>query len=253
MTMLTHRFDSALSALLPRAVTRPHRAPEVDRVVLARRSTRAFTDQEVDPAQIREILELAARAPSGTNMQPWQAYVITRPTIARIAAKIDACGVAPEKAQWDDYRYYPDKIPAPLNARRRAVGAALYGALGIGRRDVQAMRTHFRRNLDFFGAPVGIFVTVSRRLEQGSWLDLGMFMQTLLLVAEARGLATCTQAAFAPFHKVIRPEIGMGEDEILVCGIALGHAEQSAPENSFRTERAPLDDWARFVPVAAEV
>ncbi|MEZ5752135.1 MAG: nitroreductase [Paracoccaceae bacterium] len=242
--MKAERLNAALAA---RDFVDPQARLWVDAVVRQRRSVRAFTDTPVDPDVIAEILEVAARAPSGTNMQPWSVYVVQRPTIARIAARIDAAYPRPERAQWTDYRYYPARFSEPYLSRRRQLGTVLYSLLGIDRRDVSGMRAHFQRNYDFFGAPVGLFITISRQLETGSWIDLGMFMQTLLIAAQARGLATCPQAAFAPFHEEIRPEIGMSRDEVLACGIALGHEDVTAPENALRTARAPLGDWVRFV------
>jgi nitroreductase len=215
----------------------------VDSVIRKRRSTRAFRPEPVPAGTIRQILELAARAPSGTNMQPWRVYLLGKPMIDTVSKAISASGIRPDRAPWDDYRYYPDVFPEPYLSRRRQVGAALYGVLGIKRREVSRMRAQFERNYRFFDAPTGLFVTIDRRLEKGSWLDLGMFMQTLVLAAQARGIASCVQAAFAPFHHQIRPLIGMGDEEVLVCGIALGRPDESRPENALRTERAPLDEW----------
>ncbi|MEE4211188.1 MAG: nitroreductase [Parvularcula sp.] len=215
----------------------------VDAAIRGRRSSRAFLPESLPNEILREILTLASRAPSGTNMQPWKVYVLGKPQIAQVAEAIAGSGIRADRAHWDDYRYYPDFFPEPYLRRRRQVGAALYELLGIGRRDVTRMRSHFERNFRFFGAPTGLFVTIDRRLEKGSWLDLGMFIQTLLIAAQARGIDSCVQAAFAPFHRQIRPLVGMRQEEVLVCGIALGRADPSRPENKMRTDRAPLDEW----------
>lgn len=215
----------------------------VDTAIRSRRSIRAFIGTPLASQTVAELLALAARAPSGTNMQPWRAYVIGRPKIDEISSAIRATGVSPTKASWDDYRYYPQEFPEPYLSRRRQVGAALYARLGIQRREVTKMRRHFERNFTFFGAPTGIILTIDRRLEQGSWLDLGMFIQTLLIAAQARGIGTCVQAAFAPYHHQIRPIIGMDASEVLVCGVALGYPDEDRAENGLRTERAPLHDW----------
>lgn len=214
-----------------------------DNTIRSRRSTRAFEARDLSMSMVRELLSLAARAPSGTNMQPWRVTILDRPHIDAMAKAIAASGIKPHQAPWDDYRYYPETFPEPFAERRRTVGAALYGLLGIGRRDVKAMRRHFERNFRFFGAPVGLVISIDRRLEKGSWLDLGMFIQTLLLAAQARGIGSCVQAAFAPYHHHIRPVIGLPETDVLVCGIALGYADESRAENGLRTERAPLDEW----------
>ncbi len=219
----------------------------VDGVIRDRRSVRAFRPDPIDSKKIIEILEVAARAPSGTNIQPWKVYAVGKPMITEIAAAIAASGIRPERVAWDEYRYYPKRFVEPFLSRRRALGAALYALLGIERRDVQRMRAQFDRNFRFFDAPVGILVCIDRRLEVGSWLDLGMFIQNVLLAAEARGLATCAQAAFAPYHAEIRPIVGMPSSEILVCGIAIGLEDKTRPENSLRTDREPVTEWAKIL------
>jgi nitroreductase len=219
----------------------------VDEAIRSRRSVRAFLPTPVDEELIREILELGARAPSGTNMQPWKAYVVQGEAKAAIATAIQASGVRAEKIKWEEYRYYPDKFFEPYLTRRRTVGFALYNALGIERREVERMRAQHDRNFVFFDAPVGIIFTIDRRLNQGSWLDHGMMLQTVMIAARARGLHTCPQAAFAPYHAEIRPILNIPDEEILVCGMALGYEDTTKAENNFRTERAPVDEWVTFV------
>lgn len=218
----------------------------IDEAILSRRSVRAFLPKPVDKAVIQEILEVARWAPSGTNMQPWKAYVTTGPVKDRIAEAILNSGIRAEKVEWEEYKYYPDQFFEPYQTRRRTVGFGLYNALGIGRREVERMREQHDRNFIFFGAPVGLLFTIDRRLNAGSWVDLGMMLQNVMIAARARGLHTCPQAAFAPYHKQVRPIIGMADEEILVCGIALGYEDPTKPENQFRTERAPLDEWVKF-------
>ena len=202
----------------------------VDEVILSRRSVRAFLPDPVEDELIREILALGSRAPSGTNMQPWKAYVTRGEVKERISRAILESGLRAEKIEWDEYKYYPDKFFEPYLQRRRTVGYALYEALGIHRREVERMRAQH-----------------DRRLNQGSWIDHGMFLQTVMLAARARGLHTCPQAAFAPYHRQIRPILGIPDEEIVVCGIAVGYEDSTKPENAFRTERAPLEEWVRFV------
>jgi len=149
--------------------------------------------------------------------------------------------------EWDEYRYYPDKFFEPYLTRRRTVGYALYESLGIARRDTDRMRAQHDRNFVFFDAPVGMLFTIDRRLNTGSWIDHGMFLQSIMIAARGRGLHTCPQAAFAPYHKEIRPIIGMTDEEILVCGMALGYEDTSRPENNFRTKRVPVDEFATFL------
>ncbi|CAM5416589.1 Nitrobenzene nitroreductase [Aquamicrobium terrae] len=221
-------------------------AATVDAAITSRRSVRAFLPDPVADDTIREILEVAARAPSGTNMQPWKVYVATGETRRRIGEAILNSGVRAEKAEWDEYKYYPDQFFEPYLARRRANGYGLYGVLGIGRREVDKMRAQHDRNFIFFDAPVGMIFTIDRRLNKGSWIDYGMFLQNIMIAARGRGLHTCPQAAFAPYHRQIRPILGIAEEEIVVCGMALGHEDTSKPESTFRTDRAPLEEWVTF-------
>ena len=219
----------------------------VDEAIMSRRSVRAFLPDPIDEQTIKDILSVAARAPSGTNMQPWKVYVTTGDKKQAIADAILSSGIRAEKAEWDEYKYYPDKFFEPYLTRRRTVGWALYNSLGIQRREVERMRAQHDRNFVFFDAPVGMIFTIHRDLNMGSWVDHGMFLQSIMIAARARGLHTCPQAAFAPYHRQIRPVLGIPEEEIVVCGMALGYEDASKPENAFRTERAPVDDFVTFV------
>ena len=218
----------------------------IDEAIVSRRSVRAFLPDPVDEATIRDILEVASRAPSGTNMQPWRVYVATGETKERLSRAVLDSGIRAEKAKWDEYRYYPEKFFEPYYGRRRAVGFALYGHLGIGKRDVDQMRAQHDRNFIFFDAPVGMIFTIDRRLNQGSWVDYGMFLQNIMIAARGRGLHTCPQAAFAPYHRQIRPVLGIADEEVVICGMALGYEDVTKPENGLRTERAALDEWVTF-------
>ena len=219
----------------------------VDEAIVSRRSVRAFLPTPVDESVVKEILQVAARAPSGTNMQPWKVYVVTGEKKAALGDAILNSGIRAEKAKWDEYRYYPDQFFEPYLTRRRAVGFALYGHLGIGRRDVDQMRAQHDRNFVFFDAPVGMIFTIDRRLNQGSWIDHGMFLQSIMIAARGRGLHTCPQAAFAPYHNQIRPVLGIPDEEVVVCGMALGYEDESKPENQLRTERAAVEEFVTFV------
>ncbi|WP_113156361.1 nitroreductase [Nitratireductor sp. OM-1] len=219
----------------------------VDEAMLSRRSVRAFLPRPVDDDTIRDILRVAARAPSGTNMQPWKVYVVSGERKQELSDAILSSGVRPEKIEWDEYKYYPDKFFEPYLTRRRAVGFALYSLLGIGRREVDRMRAQHDRNFTFFDAPVGLIFTIDRRLNKGSWIDLGMFVQSVMIAARGRDLHTCPQAAFAPYHRQIRPILDIPDEEIVVCGMALGYEDASAPENGLRSEREPLEEFVSFV------
>ncbi|MFZ5566040.1 MAG: nitroreductase [Pseudomonadota bacterium] len=225
----------------------------VDDAIRTRMSVRAFTTQSVEPALIREILELAARAPSGTNTQPWHVYVLqgaSRDTLVqKVCAAHDALRADPSLAAEyrEAYDYYPERWVSPYIDRRRENGWGLYGLLGIGKGDKDQMHAQHQRNFRFFDAPVGLMFTVDRVMGRGSLLDYGMFLQNLMLAARARGLHTCPQAAWNGFAKIILPHIGAGPDEMLVCGMALGYADPTAIVNTFHTPRVPLEDYTRWL------
>jgi nitroreductase len=216
----------------------------VDEAINSRKSVRAFLPTPVDE---QTILEIAARAPSGTNMQPWKVYVVTGAKKQAVTDAIMNSGIRAEKIAWDEYKYYPDQFFEPYLSRRRAVGFALYSLLGIGKREVERMRAQHDRNFSFFDAPVGMIFTIDRRLNMGSWIDHGMFLQSIMIAARGRGLHTCPQAAFAPYHRQIRPLLDIPEEEIIVCGMALGFEDETKPENTLRSERAPLEEFVSFV------
>ena len=212
----------------------------VDEAIESRRSVRAFLPDPVDELTIRTILEVASRAPSGTNMQPWRVYVTSGVLKQRLTDAILNSGIRAEKAKWDEYKYYPDQFFEPYYARRRAVGFALYSTLGIGRRDVNQMREQHDRNFVFFDAPVGMIFTIDRRLNQGSWIDYGMFLQNIMVAARARGLHTCPQAAFAPYHNQIRPRARhtARRDRGLRHGARLRGSKQAGEPAAHRTGAA---------------
>lgn len=215
----------------------------------SRRSVRAFLPTPVPRPLIERILRAAARAPSGTNTQPWRVAVLTGSSLSALTGKLLAATTDPERSAkyTEPYPYYPRQWQSPYLERRRKIGYDMYGLLGIGRREVERMREQWNRNFEFFGAPVGLMFTIERVMEQGSWLDYGMFLQSLMLAARAAGLDTCPQAAFNEFHSIILPHIGAGENETLVCGMSLGYADESAVVNQLQTERAPLEEFVRFL------
>lgn len=215
--------------------------------VRSRRSIRAFTDRPVARETVERILTLAARAPSGSNIQPWKVYAVAGAAREALSEEILAAHADPAgPSDPPEYRYYPAVWREPYLARRRKVGWALYGSLGIARGDKAGMSRQHGRNYDFFGAPVGLFFTLDRDMEKGSWLDLGMFMQNVMTVARGFGLDTCPQQAFCNHHRVVRRHLGIPDTEILVSGMALGHADPAAPENRFDTDREPVGAFTRF-------
>ena len=221
----------------------------VDQAITSRRSMRAFLPQPVAQEDIAAILEVAARAPSGSNTQPWKVYVVTGATLERLSAAIAAAYLDPAQAAThkEEYDYYPREWVSPYVDRRRKVGWDLYALLGLTRDNKTGMQAQHARNYAFFDAPVGLIFTIDRIMEQGSWLDYGMFLQNVMVAARGRGLDTCAQAAFTQFHKVIAEVLQLPDSKQLVCGMALGYADHSKIENSLVTERAALGDFAKFM------
>ncbi len=218
----------------------------VDEAITTRRSMRAFLPTPVPRELVEHILNVSARAPSGTNMQPWQAHVLVGAARERFCDAVEGAFLsgAPEARE---YKYYPDEFFEPYLARRREVGWAMYGLLGIKKGDTEAMRRQHARNFRFFDAPVGIVFTIDRRLEIGSWLDYGMFLENVCVAARGRGLHTCAQAAFASFPKTIQRALGLPDTDVVVCGMALGHADEAAPVNQLETKRTEAAVFARFL------
>lgn len=219
----------------------------VETALTSRRSVRAFLPRPVERSLVERILTVAARAPSGTNMQPWKVYVLTGAVRERVSQALLVAHDAPEGTYRAEYRYYPVAFFEPYLARRRKIGWDLYGLVGIKRGEKDKMHRQHGRNFVFFDAPVGMIFTIDRRLERGSWLDHGMFLQAVMTAARGHGLDTCPQAAFAPFHQVLREILPIGENESVVCGMSLGYADPDAPENRLETERAPLEDFSAFL------
>lgn len=223
-----------------------HLTNSVDEAITSRQSCRRFLDKPVSRNQIYHLLDVARFAPSGTNIQPWRVYVAAGETRTAIAADILAdLETTPERDE-REYDYYPTDWFEPYLARRRACGWGLYGSLGITRADKAAMTAQRTRNYEFFDAPVGLFFTLSRRLEKGSWLDLGMFIQNIMVAARGQGLHTCAQAAFANYQTILRKHLDISDDEVLVCGMSLGYGDMQAPENVWRTERESVEAFTRW-------
>lgn len=221
----------------------------VDAAITSRRSIRAFLDKPVAREDLERILEVAARAPSGTNTQPWKVYVLTGQARQDLSDAILAVHTDPEQARQhtEEYAYYPREWVSPFIDRRRKVGWDLYSLLGLTRDNKAGMAAQHARNFAFFDAPVGLIFTIDRIMEQGSWLDYGMFLQNVMVAARGRGLDTCPQAAFTQYHRIIAAQLGLPANETVVCGMALGWADPGKIENSLITEREPLAGFVRFV------
>ncbi len=229
--------------------TRSSHSAAVDAAITSRRSVRGFLPTPVPREVVEDILRVASRAPSGTNTQPWRVTVLSGEAKAALSAKIRAVYDDPAAlaTHREEYDYYPSTWASPFIERRRKVGWDLYGLLGIDKADKAGMHQQHGRNYEFFGAPVALMFSISRTLGQGSWLDYGMFLQSVMVAARGRGLDTCPQAAFMRFHRIIMEHIGASADEMFICGMALGHADPAAVANRLLTEREPVSAFTRFL------
>lgn len=225
----------------------------VDTAIHSRMSVRAFLPKAVPRETLEQLLAIASSAPSGTNTQPWKVYVLQGGSrdslVGKVCAAHDAIRANPElAAQYkEEYDYYPEKWVSPYIDRRRENGWGLYGLLGIGKGDKDKMHAQHQRNYRFFDAPVGLMFTLDRVMGRGSLVDYGMFMQNIMVAARGHGLHTCPQAAWNGFAKIILPHIGAGDDEMLVCGMALGYADESALVNTFRTPRVGVQAFTTWL------
>jgi nitroreductase len=225
----------------------------VDDAIESRFSARAFLPRAVNRETIKHILQVASRAPSGTNCQPWRVYVLEGRSrdqlVSKVCAAHDAIYANPALAAEyrEEYDYYPEKWVSPYIDRRRENGWSLYGLLGIAKGEKDKMHAQHQRNYRFFDAPVGLMFTIDRVLGRGSLVDYGMFLQNVMVAARAQGLHTCPQAAWNGYARIILPHIGAGPDEMLVCGMSLGYADEGHPVNGFHTPRVPVSDFARWV------
>jgi nitroreductase len=232
------------------AAVTSHPAAEVsvtaEDAIVSRRSVRGFLKDPVPMALVRHILDVSARAPSGTNMQPWQGHVLVGSKRQELCDAVVDASMNDRGEHEKEYKYYPDKFFEPYLTRRRTVGFGMYDLLGIKKGDVERMKEQGAKNFTFFDAPVGMIFTIDKRLEIGSWLDYGMYLQNLMTVARQFGLHTCPQAAWPSYHTIIKRILDIPDGETVVCGMALGYEDTSLIENTLRTERADLDDYITF-------
>lgn len=208
-------------------------------------STRAFLPTPVSEAEVRELLDLARWSPSGGNLQPWKVIVVAgeaRDAVVKLAKNYP--GLFP--AEDSEQPVYPPNLWEPYRSRRFRIGEEMYALLGIPREDKAARLKWLGRNFEFFGAPVGIFFVIDTRMGHGQWAHLGMFMQSLALAAQERGLGTCFQEFWGTLRKTLKTHFQLPEHEMLYCGMALGHADPAAPVNTLRSSRAPVEEFAQF-------
>ena len=215
----------------------------VSEAVASRRTIRAFKPDPVPRAMIEEILTKALRAPSGGNLQPWRMYMLTGKALADFLGLVEEARQVSPMGEKGEYNVYPPDITEPYRTRRFRVGEQLYATINIPREDKPARIRQFQKNYQFFGAPVGIIFTMDRQMQQGQWADLGMFMQTIMLLAKDYCLDTCAQEAWSSWSRIIRDFFSVPQNEMIFCGLAIGYADPDAPINALISERAPLSDF----------
>jgi len=218
----------------------------VSEAVASRRSVRGFLPTPVDPAVIRRLVEQAARAPSGGNLQPWHIDVVGGARLDELKAIMAKTTQENPRGEPTEYDIYPKELPSPYRDHRFAVGEDLYGALGIPREDKFARLMWFARNFQFFGAPVGLFCSVQRTMGPPQWSDLGMYLQTLMLLLREEGLDSCAQECWAIYPQTIGRFLNLPEGRMLFCGMSIGHADMADNANQWQSRRAPPADFARF-------
>lgn len=218
---------------------------DFDQLLADRRSIRAYTQARVDRATVERLCRAARRAPSGANLQPGTYHVLTGQALMALTTCLGEA-VAENRPIDSEYSYFPNPMPADLKDRQRRAGYALYSALGITRRDIAGRRAQFARNYDFFGAPVGIVVTIDRRMGKGCFMDLGMSIMSFLLAAHSEGLGATGIGALANYGRTVHQHLALPDNEMVVCGIALGYPDPDAAVNTFRTERCELDQFTSF-------
>ena len=219
---------------------------DAEAAILSRRSVRGYLPMPVPRAVVEHLLDVAARAPSGTNMQPWQVIALSGATLAAFCDHVAAAFLAGEDQGKTGHTYYPQPMPEPYLTRRRKVGWDLYGLLGIGRGETDKTRAHVVRNLHYFAAPVGLILTIDSQLLIGSWLDMGMFLENIAVAARARGLDTCAMAVFSEFPRAVRAALGIDDGQTVVCGMAIGHEDKMQVANALLTERMPARAFTSF-------
>lgn len=214
--------------------------------VTSRISVRAFLHTPVSADELRSVLDTARWSPSGGNTQPWHVYVLQGPAMTAFRAALADDVAANPIGDATEFPMYPTEIKEPYRTRRFRCGEDLYATIGILREDKGARLAQLAKNYDFFGAPAAFFFAIDRQMGPGQWAHLGMFMQTIALVAQEHGLATCMQEFWMLRHKLVRSFFAVPDGLQLYCGMAIGHCDRSHPINSLRTERAPVDEFATF-------
>lgn len=212
----------------------------------SRMSCRAFLPTPVPESTVRAILDAARQSPSGGNLQPWRVYAIAGAPLAEFVALVRSRLPTHPRGEGAEYEIYPTGLWEPYRSRRFKCGEDLYATIGVARDDKPGRLRQFARNFEFFGAPVGLFFCIDRRMGPPQWSDVGMYMQSVMLLARAHGLHTCAQEAWSAWHRSVGEFLGLPPELMLFCGMALGYRDESAPINRLRTDRAPLEEFAEL-------
>ncbi len=220
---------------------------QLEQILNKRKSCRAFLDRPIESQLLRSIISKAARAPSNGNLQPWQIYIVTGAALASLKQTTKQLVDDQVPLQTPEYQVYPKPLKDIYDRRRQEIGEDLYQVLGIPREDKPKRRGQFAKNALMFNAPVGVFAYIDRSLSYGQWMDLGMYLQSFMLLCEGHGLATCAQGYWTFFHETVRQTTGAPDDLMLACGIAIGFEDQDAPINKMRSSRAAIEDFAVFI------
>ena len=214
--------------------------------IKSRRSIRAFLDKPVEKSLMEEILQQAARAPSGGNLQPWKVYAISGEVRDKLVNTVSEKQASNPIGDGSEYNIYPPDLSDPYRSRRRDVGNQLYQLIGISREDKAAKFAQLAKNFQFFGAPVGLIFTFDKQMGLGQHVDLGLYMQSVLLLCKENGLDTCAQEAWAVWHQTIRDVVGIPQNELVFCGVAVGYADPDEKINELVSERASLEEFAQL-------
>jgi nitroreductase len=225
----------------------PQAHADVDRIIRGRFASRAFTGRPVPQRTITDILDVARFAPSGANIQPWRVYVVSGARKDEISRALLKAHEEVRDQHASEYQYYAPQLPEPYLSRRNQFGRLFYGSLDIQQSDTEGRARQTAKNYGFFGAPVGLIVTIDRRLAQGSWLDLGMFIQNVMIAASARGLQTCPQETFAKYHVLLRNLLPIPPEEMVVCGMSIGFAEDDCRNTGSLMPKAAVEEFAQFI------
>jgi nitroreductase len=222
----------------------PRELTEVEQIMMSRFANRFYLNREVDLEVVTGILHAARYAGTGANVQPWRVYVTTGTVKTALADAISTAHKTAPGEHSSEYSYLPDPLPEPFASRRREFGSVFYGSLGIAPEDAVARAAQTERNCRFFDAPVGLVFTIDRRLEKGSWLDLGMFIQNIMLAAKARGLDTCTQEFLSRFHAIFRANLPIADEELVVCSMAMGFGDPQWAKQRPQMPKAAIEEFA---------